>query len=660
MTKKIRNSLLGVFSLAAMTTMCLSVAFSSKLTVKAEESNVFEMVYGAGIRVSDPTGMRFKTKFSENYYTELTTEDTDTQLFVSIFPYADYINYDISGQDLMPWLDSYYGAGKYINIAMDPTKFYQEANDDCYYANAVISNINFNNYYREFVGVAYLRRGTADNYTYEYTTKAITKEDNARSVFEVATKANMDEEDRENHGEALEVFIKNGLYGAYGVKYDKNTNTYSLNGNTYTTIEDVEEVVQLDGATLSLDNAALTIGESKQLTPTLTYADGTVFTKDAICIWNSSNPSVATVDENGTVTAISEGETTITLTACGGLYTATATISVSKVEPIGVVIEETLYDSTGEFKGSATTEVAAPEGFENVHKYVGTGEYIHGANYSAKCLSDYSFVTFAIKTPKMLIGNGGWIETEDWLVFELTQTSEAVWTITVLKNGEVLHTAENMSGNRDGGAYVYNALDSILYGVPAPEYYVGSVNNVLTAYFTEVRGISTVEEPEKPEVELIGVVIEETLYDSTGEFAGSATTEVAAPEGFENVHKFVGTGENIHGANYSAKCLSDYSFVTFAIKTPKMLIGNGGWIETEDWLVFELTQTSEAVWTITVLKNGEVLHTAENMSGNRDGGAYVYNALDSILYGVPSPEYYVGSVNNELSAYFTEVRGILK
>ena len=138
MTKKIRNSLLGVFSLAAMTTMCLSVAFSSKLTVKAEESNVFEMVYGAGIRVSDPTGMRFKTKFSENYYTELTTEDTDTQLFVSIFPYADYINYDISGQDLMPWLDSYYGAGKYINIAMDPTKFYQEANDDCYYANAVI------------------------------------------------------------------------------------------------------------------------------------------------------------------------------------------------------------------------------------------------------------------------------------------------------------------------------------------------------------------------------------------------------------------------------------------------------------------------------------------------------------------------------------------
>ena len=336
-----------------------------------------------------------------------------------------------------------------------------------------------------------------------------------------------------------------------------------------------------------------------------------------------------------------------------------------------VVVEETLFDPTSDFVGSATTEVAAPAGFENVHKYVGTGEYIHGGSYSAKCLNNYSFVTFAIKTPHFCLDVDGWNDSNEWLVFELTQTSEAVWTIEVSINGEVIHTATNMSGNRDGGAYVYNALDAIIYGVPSISYYVGNVNNELTVYFTEVRGITSVVEPEpdpdpnpdpEPEQpkEPVGTIIEETLYDSTGEFVGSATTEVAAPEGFENVHKFVGTGENIHGANYSAKCLSDYSFVTFAIKTPKMLIGNGGWIETEDWLVFELTQTSEAVWTITVLKNGEVLHTAENMSGNRDGGAYVYNALDSILYGVPSPEYYVGSVNNELSAYFTEVRGILK
>ena len=176
MTKKLKNILLGAFSLAAMTTTCLSFAFSFDITADADETSVFEMVYGAGIRVSDPTGMRFKTKFSENYYEELTADNTDTQMFVSIFPYADYTKYDTSGKELAAWLDSYYGAGNYINIAMDPAKFYQTADDEFYYGNAVISNIYFNNYHREFVGVAYLRRGTAGNYTYEYT-ESITKEE---------------------------------------------------------------------------------------------------------------------------------------------------------------------------------------------------------------------------------------------------------------------------------------------------------------------------------------------------------------------------------------------------------------------------------------------------------------------------------------------------
>ena len=69
MKKKLKNILLGVFSLAAITTTGLSAAFSVNVAADADaqETNVFEMVYGAGIRVSDPTGMRFKTKFSENY-----------------------------------------------------------------------------------------------------------------------------------------------------------------------------------------------------------------------------------------------------------------------------------------------------------------------------------------------------------------------------------------------------------------------------------------------------------------------------------------------------------------------------------------------------------------------------------------------------------------
>ncbi|MBK1809106.1 cadherin-like beta sandwich domain-containing protein [Clostridium sp. YIM B02505] len=46
--------------------------------------------------------------------------------------------------------------------------------------------------------------------------------------------------------------------------------------------------------------------------------------------WSSSNPSVATVDQNGKVTALSKGDTTITVTTVDGLYTATCEVKVSQ------------------------------------------------------------------------------------------------------------------------------------------------------------------------------------------------------------------------------------------------------------------------------------------------------------------------------------------
>ncbi|GKU28567.1 Ig-like domain-containing protein [Clostridium folliculivorans] len=46
--------------------------------------------------------------------------------------------------------------------------------------------------------------------------------------------------------------------------------------------------------------------------------------------WSSSNPAVATVDQNGKVTALSKGDTTITVTTVDGGYTATCEVKVSQ------------------------------------------------------------------------------------------------------------------------------------------------------------------------------------------------------------------------------------------------------------------------------------------------------------------------------------------
>jgi uncharacterized protein YjdB len=61
------------------------------------------------------------------------------------------------------------------------------------------------------------------------------------------------------------------------------------------------------------------------LTATVTPANATV--KDII--WSSSNPKVATVDENGKVHAVGDGTTVITVKTVDGSKTATSTVKVT-------------------------------------------------------------------------------------------------------------------------------------------------------------------------------------------------------------------------------------------------------------------------------------------------------------------------------------------
>jgi hypothetical protein len=330
-----------------------------------------------------------------------------------------------------------------------------------------------------------------------------------------------------------------------------------------------------------------------------------------------------------------------------------------EVELIGEKIAEsaTLVGQlkVGDQHGTATTEIAAPAGFGNVYKYVEVREAFHGANYSDLCLTDYSVVTFAVKATKMRM-NSDWDESNEWLVFTMTQTSEAFWTIVVTKKGEVIHTATEVNGTRDDGNYAYNTLASILYG--KSDYIAWNVDGTVTMYVTELRGISTVEE--EPEVELVGDEITECAVMlgtmDTGSKPMQKTTEIAAPEGFGSVYKYEDQGEAFHGGNYSNVCLTEYSVVTFAVKSAKMKL-YGDWNESNDWLVFTMTQTSEAVWTITITQNGAVIRTDTGVSGARDGGAYTYNALDAILYGGVA-EYNAWNVDGTVKMYITELRDI--
>lgn len=82
-----------------------------------------------------------------------------------------------------------------------------------------------------------------------------------------------------------------------GVSLNKTSTTLIINGSTYGT---------------------------EQLTATITPADAV----NKNVTWTSSNPAVATVSDNGLVTAVAKGTTTITVTTEDGGYTASCTVKV--------------------------------------------------------------------------------------------------------------------------------------------------------------------------------------------------------------------------------------------------------------------------------------------------------------------------------------------
>ena len=88
--------------------------------------------------------------------------------------------------------------------------------------------------------------------------------------------------------------------------------------------EPVTQVVPVTGVTLNKTTLRLVVGGEETLEATVAPTNAT----DKDVTWVSSNTEVATV-ENGVVTAVAEGEATITVTTDDGGFTAECTVTVS-------------------------------------------------------------------------------------------------------------------------------------------------------------------------------------------------------------------------------------------------------------------------------------------------------------------------------------------
>jgi hypothetical protein len=92
-----------------------------------------------------------------------------------------------------------------------------------------------------------------------------------------------------------------------------------------TVITAEKAVLKVTGVTLDENSLNLSAGENATLTATVSPEDAF----DTSVIWSSSNTDVATVDENGVVTALAEGMAIITVTTNDGGFTASCTVTVA-------------------------------------------------------------------------------------------------------------------------------------------------------------------------------------------------------------------------------------------------------------------------------------------------------------------------------------------
>ena len=121
------------------------------------------------------------------------------------------------------------------------------------------------------------------------------------------------------------------------------------------------KAVAVTGITLDQE-ATILVGNTKTLTATITPGNAT----DKSVTWTSSDESVATVGEDGTVSAVAEGDATITATANGG-ENITATCAVT------VVSELNETTATGNLNNTDSGVFAGIDGFTSgTHEISGT------------------------------------------------------------------------------------------------------------------------------------------------------------------------------------------------------------------------------------------------------------------------------------------------
>ena len=128
----------------------------------------------------------------------------------------------------------------------------------------------------------------------------------------------------------------------------------------------ISQTVAVNGVTISQDTARLTAeGAVIQLSASVSPENAT----NKEVTWSTSNPEAATVDENGLVTAVADGDAVITVTTVEGGFTDECTVNVEIAEePVsvsGITVNQSSVTLTEVGKSTQLVAFVLPENASN-------------------------------------------------------------------------------------------------------------------------------------------------------------------------------------------------------------------------------------------------------------------------------------------------------
>jgi len=140
----------------------------------------------------------------------------------------------------------------------------------------------------------------------------------------------------------------------------------------YSTIYNITyNITVVDVTSISMASSMnMFVGEEKSLTPIISHVNA-----ETTLIWNSSNPSVATVSSDGLITGINSGTTTITCTAHNGV-SAQCEVTVNPVQVSGITLNESEAEMVVGEKLSLTATIAPDNATDKSVTWSSTNEAV--------------------------------------------------------------------------------------------------------------------------------------------------------------------------------------------------------------------------------------------------------------------------------------------